>query len=160
MNFFTNILREQPVSKKHRNITIGVGVVVVQDRQLLTLRRIGGHWPDQLALVGGHPEEMETVYNAAIRETEEETGLIVVPKLVNSIHIFHTQEHIHPETGYHHFSVYVAADVVGGTLENREPQKHKDLRFLTYEGARAVSGPVCALIPFFAIEKIRDQIGL
>jgi 8-oxo-dGTP diphosphatase len=142
----------------HRNITIGCGVVVVNERtEFLILRRIGGWWPDELAVVGGHPEEGETVYDCAVREVLEETGLIVVPRIVNGhSFIFHAREWISKQPFKHHFSVYVVADAVGGQLRNREPDKHKDLCFITLDEAKRLGS--APLLPLEAIEEYRDEI--
>jgi ADP-ribose pyrophosphatase YjhB (NUDIX family) len=143
-----------------RNITIGVGVVVVEDGHFLILKRIGGKWPDTHALVGGHPEEGECVHDAAIRETLEEVGLIVAPFPIENSYIFHTKEHISRAKGFHHYSVYVAAKIVGGELVNREPEKHCGLRWTTLEDAEKLARPIDVLLPLPAIRKFRHQIGL
>jgi 8-oxo-dGTP pyrophosphatase MutT (NUDIX family) len=153
--------------KPHRDITIGCGVVVIDDmtRRFLILRRVGGGWWDgHLALVGGHPEEGEEIRYCVVRETLEETGLIVVPRSVNGHGlVFHTSEWISVEPYKHHFSLYVVADVVGGTLVNREPHKHADLQFVNLEFAErlvAEEKEDVSLLPLDAIRHYREQIGI
>jgi 8-oxo-dGTP diphosphatase len=159
----TSPVREKP---KVRAITVGCGVIIPHqsDDTFLTLRRIGGKWPGQLSLPGGHPEDGESVHDCAVRETLEETGLIVVPRVVNGQSlILHTNEHIDKSVKpiIHHFSVYVVADVAGGTLCNREPGKHRDLRWMTIEEVAAVAAAEeTRLVPLGAIRQWKDAIGL
>ena len=56
---------------------VGVGVVVVEDGRILLVRR--GHQPRRgmWAVPGGKVRAGETLRDAAVRETSEETGLIV-----------------------------------------------------------------------------------
>jgi ADP-ribose pyrophosphatase YjhB (NUDIX family) len=61
----------------YRNPTVGVAVVLVEQRQLLLVRRLGsyeGMW----CIPCGHVEHGEEVRAAARREFKEETGLEVV----------------------------------------------------------------------------------
>jgi ADP-ribose pyrophosphatase YjhB (NUDIX family) len=154
-------VQEDPAMK--RRITIGCGVVVVQrggTGRFLTLVRLGGPWDGRRMLVGGHPEEGECVHDAAVRETFEETGLVVVPKTVNGSYIFYTNEWICTDPFKHHFSVYVAADEVGGTLRNREPKKHRDLRWMTIDEVEGETGGDQSCMPSSAIRRWDVQIGL
>lgn len=152
-----------PARRPTRNITVGCGVVVVQGGEFLILRRIGGWWPGQLALVGGHPEEGESVHDCAVRETLEESGLVVRPRPVagDGNLVFCTREWISRDPFKHHFSVYVAADVVGGQLINREPHRHRDLEFISLERAWEIaSREQVPLLPLTAIRLHREAIGV
>ena len=115
---------------RQRKITIGVGVVVPdpKTKSILVSRRLKKAGKDSLALPGGHIEEGETLVAAATRETFEETGLIVRPReLHGHTYVLHADEWFREDK--HTWTVYVVGDIVGGTLENREPEKHENWRW-------------------------------
>jgi ADP-ribose pyrophosphatase YjhB (NUDIX family) len=58
---------------QYRNPTVGVAVVLLEDAGLLLGRRKDGGW----CIPCGHVEWDESVEQAAIREMQEETGLVV-----------------------------------------------------------------------------------
>ena len=57
-----------------------VGAIIVKNKKILLGKRnvkpFEGYW----SLPGGHVEIFEKIENAVIRETQEETGLIIKPK--------------------------------------------------------------------------------
>lgn len=144
---------------KRRNISIGVGVLVIREgRFLYTRRRKGSSWgAGALAMPGGHIEEFEPVVGCAVREVREETGLIVEPRGLGHTHVFHAEEWF--RQGRHHWTVYVAADIVGGRLENPEPDKHEDWRWGTVDELAAVCGHR-DWIPVGALRAWRENLGL
>ncbi len=58
---------------------VGVGVVVWRDDEVLLIRRGSQPQRDQWGLPGGAQALGETLFEAAIREVQEETGLLVTP---------------------------------------------------------------------------------
>ncbi|MFT5896803.1 MAG: 8-oxo-dGTP diphosphatase [bacterium] len=56
---------------------IGVGVLIIKDGRLLLGKRCGSHGAGSWAHPGGHLESGESVAVCAIRETAEETGLVI-----------------------------------------------------------------------------------
>lgn len=58
---------------------VAIGILKKDDR-VLFLKRERGNFPGLLALPGGKLEEGEGVYEAAVREIEEETGIITKVK--------------------------------------------------------------------------------
>lgn len=111
-----------------RQPRVGTGTLILQgapgfEQALLTLRRRspeGGKW----SILGGKVEFMETLETAAIREAREEAGLEV--KLVELLVV---TDHLLPEEGEHWIAPAYLAQVIGGNLENREPEKAAALRW-------------------------------
>lgn len=56
---------------------LGVGVAVFRGQQLLLGKRINAHGSETWSLAGGHVDAFESPEAAAIRELEEETGLVI-----------------------------------------------------------------------------------
>lgn len=153
---------------KKRNISIGVGVFVlspdyisnvVKGKILVTKRRAGSSWGQgSIALPGGHVEEFEKAYDCAVRETLEETGLVVAPILLDChTYVFHAEEWF--RQGKHHWTIYMAAEIVGGVLANPEPHKHEDWRWASVDDLAKTCGPE-DWIPVKALLANRHKIGL
>ena len=56
---------------------VGVGLMIIRGDTVLCGRRINAHGSETWGVVGGHLERGESFSEAAIRETKEETGLVV-----------------------------------------------------------------------------------
>lgn len=65
-----------------RNPAVGVAVVLVEDDRILLGQRSSGHW----CIPCGHAEWGESVDEAARREFQEETGLVVEIRGILSVH--------------------------------------------------------------------------
>ena len=101
--------REFPVAP-----LIGVGAVIVHEGRVLLIQRgrepMKGRW----TIPGGLIEIGETLQEAVVRETREETGLEVEP-----IELVELLDRIHREEGrvrYHYVIADYLCRVVGGTL--------------------------------------------
>ncbi len=117
-----NIQREFPQTP-----LVGVGAVVVHEGRVLLVRRgnepLKGHW----TLPGGLLELGERVVDGVVRETREETGLIVEPlelvELIDRIHREPTSQEGVGEAGretgrvrYHYVIADYLCRVTGGEL--------------------------------------------
>ena len=62
---------------KH-NFRLAVNLVVSKDDKVLLMRRYNTGWNDGMyALMGGHVEDSENIFDTAVREAKEELGIIV-----------------------------------------------------------------------------------
>lgn len=126
-------------------VRAAVAAVIVGDggRILLGTRR-GPRGGGQLAMPGGAIDHGETILAAVEREVFEETGLIVKslpyskvqPELFVIDHVGETD---------HFVTLFVEARVVGGTLQNREPERCDGWEWLTF-------AQLAARVPREAIE--------
>ncbi len=101
--------REYPLSP-----LVGVGAVIVQDGRVLLVQRgrepMKGRW----TIPGGLIEIGESLLDAVVRETREETGLEIEP-----IELVELLDRIHREEGrvrYHYVIADYLCRVTGGTL--------------------------------------------
>ena len=95
--------------------------VIVQDGRLLLARRRQQEGTVLWALPGGAVEPGESVEEAAVRETLEETGLTVEARQVLG-------SRVHPATK--RFMSYVACDVIAGTPYIGDPDEHDAVEFV------------------------------
>jgi len=76
--------------EKRFKIVPVVYLMLKRDDKILLLRHSYGYHKGLYSLPGGHLEENETLASAAIREGREETGVLVGPKDLPLVHVFHT----------------------------------------------------------------------
>jgi len=100
-----------------------VSIVIFQDNKALMGQRIKDGVIVGFQFPGGHVELGESNINAAIREAFEETGLEIA---IDSILVTKNSRPSlkkPPEEGKNYALQFFAAHVVGGKLENKEPDK-------------------------------------
>lgn len=92
---------------------VGVGVIVWRGDRLLLIRRGRAPRLGQWSLPGGAQEVGETVFQAAVREVREETGLTVRPTAVVTVVDAITRDG-EGRVEYHYTLIEVAADWEAG----------------------------------------------
>ena len=110
-------------------IRVGVGVLIVQDGKILLGHRVrsgadtgGIYGPDSWCLPGGKQEYGETLFEAAVRETKEETNLDI-----SDLRIFSAADDIQP--GKHFVTIQVIARACSGMLRVMEPKKQDEWKW-------------------------------
>ena len=96
--------------RQFRRQIVGVAVVVVEDGRLLMVQRRYGHDAGAWCIPCGHVGWDEDVREAARRELEEETGLLVE---LDGVFDAHTTFH---DRNRHHAGIWFTGHRVGGTL--------------------------------------------
>jgi ADP-ribose pyrophosphatase YjhB (NUDIX family) len=107
-------------------VGLGIGIIILNenDEVVLTLRGITtNNRAGFFELPGGTVEFGESLSKAVIKEAKEETGLDVLPVGCVSI----CEDYIE---GQHWISFGYLTKVVGGKLENKEPYKFKEVKFV------------------------------
>ncbi|PWK09599.1 NUDIX domain-containing protein [Tumebacillus permanentifrigoris] len=124
---------------------IGVGAVILDDdrRILLVLRNRhpeAGTW----SIPGGKVEPYETLEQAVIREIKEEVNLDVeIDRLLC------TAETVSPETEEHWVSILYVVRIVGGTVQNREPDALRDVQWFSLDALP--ENLACFTVPVFEV---------
>lgn len=106
-------------------IGVGVGAFIINEKnQLLLQKRAVPAEKDHWCIPGGRLEMFETLENAVIRETKEETDLdIEVEKMIGVC------DHIIKEEGAHWVATSFLCKIKSGVPKIMEPDKASDLRW-------------------------------
>jgi len=88
---------------------VGVGVIVTKDDQVLLMKRQNSHGHGTWAPPGGHLEYGESFDVCAIRETLEETGLVIANPTFRAI-----TNDVFVEEEKHYITVWVEAKHISG----------------------------------------------
>lgn len=112
---------------------VGVGAVAIKEGKILLIRRAFDPGKGKWSIPGGLIEVGETVSEACVRETEEETGIkIQVLELINTYDMI-----VPDESGkikFHYVLIDFLAKPIGGTA--RSSPEVLDLKWVTYEEAK------------------------
>jgi ADP-ribose pyrophosphatase YjhB (NUDIX family) len=109
---------------------VGVGGVVIQDHQVLLVRRGQPPRKGEWSIPGGMLELGEKLRDGVTREIEEETGIQVTPLQVLDVFDSITAD-AEGKTQYHYVLVDYLCSVIGGDL--RAASDVSDVRWATLE---------------------------
>ncbi|ORT59263.1 NUDIX hydrolase [Streptomyces sp. CB03238] len=120
---------------------VAAAVIIREGRVLLVRRRVSeGSLSWQFP--AGKVEQGETREDAAVRETQEETGLTVAAvKLLG--------ERVHPTTG--RLMSYVACEVVSGTTHIAAPEELAELAWMT-------RGEISKYVPYGLFAPVQEYL--
>ena len=125
---------------------VGVGCIVVRDGRILLVRRHRSHGAGTWSPPGGHLDYGETPQACAIRETAEETG-IIVPR----VRFLAITNDIFSAEGKHYVTVWMHGEAAAGIAAVQDPAEISEVgwfdplalptpRFLSLENLLAGHG--------------------
>lgn len=100
---------------------VGLGVMIYNDDRLLFGLRDGAHGSESFQFPGGHLEWDEDFVGCALRETREESGLVI---RVNPTPVAVTNDFFRSDNK-HYVTIFMVADYVSGIPKVLEPKKCK-----------------------------------
>ena len=104
---------------------VDVHVILRRSGKVLLLRRAGDTYASgQLCLPSGHVEQGESIVQACVRETFEETGITLDPAALRHVLSIHQRN---PGTGHARIGFAFEPRSWAGEPVNAEPHKHSAL---------------------------------
>jgi 8-oxo-dGTP pyrophosphatase MutT (NUDIX family) len=104
---------------------VDVHVILRRGGRILLLRRAGDTYASgQLCLPSGHMEQGESIVQAAVRETCEETSIALDPAALRHVLSIHQRN---PGTGHARIGFAFEPRSWDGEPVNAEPHKHSEL---------------------------------
>ena len=101
---------------------VAVHIFFLLDEQILLLRRFNTGYEDgKYSVVAGHVDAGETVTQAAIREVEEEVGVILDPKEIQIAHVMNRKSEDE------RIDFFMTIRQWSGEIINNEPHKCDEL---------------------------------
>lgn len=107
---------------------VGVGSIIVKGHSILLGYRLGKHSSNNWCPPGGHLEMMETPEDATIRETLEESGLVI-----KDPHLKAVTNNLFPETGKHYVTLIYVSEYIEGEPQVTEPDKCKEWKWFDWD---------------------------
>ncbi len=108
----------------------GVFLFLIQDDKILLLRRYKTGIDDGNYVVPmGGLSGKETATAAIIRESVEETGIILKPENIQVCHVMHRYHPMPQGLSFEQIDIFYKATSYEGVIENLEPHKCDELKF-------------------------------
>lgn len=128
MFFLKKIFSPSKGKKERFRVHAAVCLVLLQNDQVLLLKRSGTGWGDGCySLPGGAIDGDESLTQAMIRESKEEVGIDIKAENLTLAHVTHCGPN-----GFNPHETLVfffKTEKYDGVIENMEPQKHSEVAF-------------------------------
>lgn len=137
-------------SRKYYTAVITSYVIFSYDGKVLLSRRFNtGYQDGDYGLPSGHVEQGEYSKAAAVREAQEEVGVLIVQNNLSFVHAMHRHCGDHER-----IEMFFAAEKWEGELVNAEPNKCDEIRWVRIDELPINTIPYIKL----ALEKFREGI--
>lgn len=114
------------MNKKIFKLRAAVYLILIKSNNLLLLRRFNTGWEDgKYTLISGHLNGNESISQAMIRETKEESGIILELEYLHVAHIMHRKANDDLE----YIDFFLVADKWKGDPKIGEPDKCDDIKW-------------------------------
>jgi 8-oxo-dGTP diphosphatase len=128
---------------------VAVHLFFLKDDKILLLRRFNTGYEDgNYSVVAGHVDAGETVTQAAIREAQEEAGVVLQPEELQVVHIMNRK------SNDERVDFFIVVKGWSGEIRNMEPEKCDNLSWFPLDSLPA------NMIPYvrYAIENYQKGI--
>jgi 8-oxo-dGTP diphosphatase len=109
-------------------LLVAVHLFFLKDNKILLLRRFNTGYEDgNYSVVAGHVDAGETVTQAAVREAQEEAGVVLQPGNLQVVHVMNRK------SNDERVDFFVVVKGWNGEIRNMEPEKCDDLAWFPLE---------------------------
>ena len=108
---------------------VGVAVIIAHDGQILLLKRKGSHGEGTWAPPGGHLEFGESLEQCAIRETVEETGVVL-----DNVQFVAITNDVFASDHKHYLTVWMEGTHASGQATVAYPDKVQEVAWFPWDG--------------------------
>jgi ADP-ribose pyrophosphatase YjhB (NUDIX family) len=118
-----------PTTKERYKIVVVPHLILIRDNKILLCRRCNTSYGNgSYGVVAGHLEKDESITQAMIRETKEESGLDLSPLNIEVVHTMHRKSKDRED-----IDIFYVCTQWEGEPENTEPEKCDDMRWFDLE---------------------------
>ncbi|MGD8242353.1 MAG: NUDIX domain-containing protein [Desulfobacterales bacterium] len=107
---------------------VGVGVIIIRDKQLLLLKRKSVHGAGTWSTPGGHLELRESPEACAIREVKEETGVSI-----GDVRFIAITNDDFAASGKHYITIWMQGRYISGTPTIKAPYEMSTVDWFTLD---------------------------
>ncbi|HEV2614374.1 MAG TPA: NUDIX domain-containing protein [Gammaproteobacteria bacterium] len=137
-----------------QNPRVGVGIIITSGQEILLAQRKNSHGEGTWTTAGGHLELYEDVLSAAVRETEEETGILLN---TNNIRELGFTQDIFEQENKHYITCFLSCELDKTVVKPKIVEPDKFSSEWIWFNVRNLPTPV--FIPVTnALKKFRDQL--
>ena len=110
------------MNQRH-SIVAAIYLIFQKKENVLFLRRLNTGFRDgELTFPAGHVDEGEPIIAAAIREAQEEVGVVVTESQLQLVHVMDRNA-----ADFHRLDFYFTCDAWEGDIQNMEPHKCSEM---------------------------------